>query len=101
MNLNNGKITNHPPSRRDSHKVNHRALSYGKRHKHNFFYPTANTKHTGFMARTLHLLCQKTQNSSLHKQPYPENQAWSSAASVGGNQSQGYGALRDVGDQRL
>ena len=38
----------HPPQR-DSHKMNHHALSYGKRQT-DFFYPTANTKHAGFMA---------------------------------------------------
>ena len=48
-------IAPEPESQGDSHKVNHRALGYGKRQKHNFFYPTANTKHPRFVARTFKL----------------------------------------------
>ena len=42
-------------SQGDCHKMNRRVLGYGKSHKHKNCYPTANTNHTGFIARTLQL----------------------------------------------
>ena len=69
-------------------------------------YHTANTKHTVFMAKTLQLALPEGVESFLIIKSHTLGswqQEWSSAAAVGCNESQGYGALREgaIRDFRL